>query len=64
MIYSLIMHFNGYTVTGWSSLMMSIWLLGGLILIAIGIVGEYIGKIYLETKERPRFIVDEFINKE
>lgn len=61
-IYSIVRRFTGHTVTGWASLMMSIWLLGGLILLSIGIVGAYIGKIYLETKERPRFIVDEFIN--
>ena len=64
MIYSVSRHFAGHTVTGWASLMMSIWFLGGLILLAIGIVGEYIGKIYLETKERPRYIIDEFLNKE
>lgn len=62
-IYSMVRRFTGHTVTGWASLMMSIWLLGGLILLSIGIVGSYIGKIYLETKERPRYIVDEFINE-
>lgn len=64
MIYSVFRHFAGHTVTGWSSLMTSIWFLGGLNLLAIGIVGEYIGKIYLETKSRPRYIIDEFINSE
>lgn len=64
MIYSVFRHFTGHTVTGWSSLMTSIWFLGGLNLLAIGIVGEYIGKIYLETKSRPRYIIDEFINSE
>lgn len=64
MIYSFFRHFAGHTVTGWSSLMTSIWFLGGLNLLAIGIVGEYIGKIYLETKSRPRYIIDEFINSE
>ena len=62
-IYSMVRRFTGHTVTGWASLMMSIWLLGGLILLSIGIVGSYIGKIYLETKERPRYIVDEFVNE-
>ena len=63
MVYSFSRHLAGHTVTGWASLMMSIWFLGGLILLAIGIVGEYIGKIYLETKERPRYLIDEFLNK-
>ena len=40
----------------------SLWFIGGLILLSIGIVGEYVGKIYLETKKRPRFIVSEFLN--
>ena len=64
MLYSVSRYFAGHTVTGWSSLMISIWFLGGLNLLAIGIVGEYIGKIYLETKSRPRYIIDEFINSE
>lgn len=64
MIYSIVRHFTGHTVAGWSSLMISIWLFGGLILLSIGIVGEYIGKIYLETKERPRYLIDEFLNSE
>ena len=64
MLYCVSMYFAGHTVTGWSSLMISIWFLGGLNLLAIGIVGEYIGKIYLETKSRPRYIIDEFINSE
>ncbi len=62
-VYSFIRHFTGNTVPGWSSLMISIWLMGGLQLLAIGIVGEYIGKIYLETKHRPRYIVETFLNK-
>lgn len=62
-VYSIIRHFTGNTVPGWSSLMISIWLMGGLQLLAIGIVGEYIGKIYLETKHRPRYIVETFLNK-
>lgn len=61
LIYSLISHFTGQTTLGWTSLIVSIWALGGLQLLAIGIIGEYIGKIYLETKHRPRFIVEKFI---
>ena len=58
-IYSLVRHFTGHTVTGWTSVMASVWAIGGLMLLAIGVVGEYIGKIYLETKQRPRFIIEE-----
>ncbi len=61
LIYSLVRHFMGDTVLGWTSLMVSIWAMGGLQLFAIGIVGEYVGKIYLETKARPKFIVDKYI---
>ena len=58
-VYTFISHFTGNTVSGWSSLMISIWFLGGLNLLALGIVGEYIGKIYGEVKNRPRFIVEQ-----
>jgi polyisoprenyl-phosphate glycosyltransferase len=57
-IYFVFLKFTGHTQTGWTSLIMSIWLLGGLQLIAFGLIGEYIGKIYKETKRRPRYIVD------
>ena len=50
-------------VPGWASLAVSIWALGGVQLISIGLIGEYIGKIYLESKHRPRYIVEKFINK-
>ena len=60
-IYSIISHFVGATVSGWASTLCSIWALGGLQLLAIGIIGEYIGKIYLEAKRRPRFIVETFL---
>ena len=61
LIYSFIMWIIGNTVSGWSSLIVSIWALGGLQLLAIGVVGEYIGKIYMESKHRPRFIVEEIL---
>lgn len=60
-IYSIVRLCIGATVDGWTSLMVSIWLLGGLQLLAIGIVGEYIGKIYLESKRRPRFTVETYL---
>lgn len=55
MIYTLIQKFNGGTVSGWSSLMISIWLLGGIQLLSLSVLGEYIGKIFTEVKRRPRF---------
>ena len=61
-IYSLISFFVGAAVSGWASTLCSIWALGGLQLLAIGIIGEYIGKIYMETKRRPRFIVEEYLD--
>ncbi len=59
LIYSLVQHFLGHTTAGWTSLMASIWTLGGIQLSAIGVIGKYIGKMYLETKHRPRFIIEE-----
>lgn len=59
LLYCLIRYLGGQTVSGWASLSVSIWALGGLQLLMIGIVGEYVGKTYLETKRRPRWIVDE-----
>lgn len=64
LIYSLIRHAMGATVVGWTFLAVSIWAIGGLILLSLGIIGEYIGKIYLETKERPRYIVEQFLDEE
>ena len=61
-IYSLVSFFIGASVSGWASTLCSIWALGGLQLLAIGIIGEYIGKIYLETKRRPRFIVEKYLD--
>ncbi|MDD6491832.1 MAG: glycosyltransferase family 2 protein, partial [Firmicutes bacterium] len=64
LIYSLVRHFMGATIVGWTTLMVSVWGIGGLILLSLGVVGEYIGKIYLETKARPRFIIEQFLNDE
>ena len=58
LIYALISYFTGHVVPGWTSLILSIWFLGGLQLLAIGLVGQYIGKIYTEVKDRPRFIIE------
>lgn len=54
----------GDTVLGWASLMCSVWAIGGLILLSLGVIGEYIGKIYLETKGRPRFLIREVLDDE
>lgn len=59
--YSLIRHFMGATEIGWTSTIVSVWAIGGLQLLSIGIIGEYIGKIYLETKARPKFIIEEYL---
>ncbi len=63
LLYSLVQWMNGNTIKGWTTLILSIWTLGGLQILCIGVIGEYIGKIYLESKQRPRFIVEEFINE-
>jgi len=52
----------GGTVAGWASVICSVWAIGGLILLAIGVIGEYIGKIYMETKARPRFIIQDILD--
>jgi len=60
-IWVLYVHLTHHTVSGWSSLMLSVWFLGSLILMAIGIVGEYVGKIFVEVKNRPRYNIQEEI---
>lgn len=63
-IYVLAAILLGRTYPGWASLMLSLWFLGSLILIALGIIGEYIGKIYLEVKHRPRYFIEETVDGE
>ena len=63
LLYALVSKLMGHTSAGWTSLMGSIWLIGGIQLLSLGIVGEYIGKIYKETKHRPRFIIESVLNK-
>ena len=58
-VYVLISFFNEKTVPGWSSSLISVCLIGGIQLISLGVIGEYVGKIYLETKHRPRYIIGE-----
>lgn len=63
-VYALISYFTGQVVPGWTSLILSIWFLGGLQLIATGMVGLYIGKIYMEVKHRPRYNIETVLEKE
>lgn len=61
MMYALISFIMGSTIAGWTSLLISLWLIGGLLLLSIGIIGEYIGKIYKEVKHRPRYLIEKQI---
>lgn len=63
LLYSIIVKILGLADIGWTSVICSIWMIGGIQLLSLGIIGEYIGKIYNETKARPRFIIEEFIKK-
>ena len=60
-VYALVRHYTGQTIDGWTTTVLSVWAIGGLIMISLGVIGEYIGKIYLETKNRPRFIIESYI---
>ncbi|MBR2265712.1 MAG: glycosyltransferase family 2 protein [Paludibacteraceae bacterium] len=60
-IYALVSYLCGSAVAGWTSMLISIWFIGGTILLSIGIIGEYVGKIYKEVKRRPRYIIEESI---
>ena len=61
MVYIIVAWIQGEVVAGWSSLLFSLWFIGGLLLLSIGIIGEYIGKIYTEVKHRPRYIIEKSI---
>lgn len=62
LIWSIVRHFIGETIVGWTSLVVSLWFLGGLIMLSVGVIGEYVAKIYLEVKRRPRYLVQDFID--
>lgn len=61
MVYSLVVKILGYTVPGWTFITISIWLIGGIQMLFLGIIGEYIGKIYAETKHRPKYFIEDDI---
>ncbi len=64
LIYFLVIFFLGRTVQGWATIVISVWGIGGLQLLAIGILGEYVGKVYLETKHRPRYLIEQYLKEE
>ncbi len=64
LLWTLIRRIAGHTVSGWTSLMWSIWMIGGIQLLSLGVIGEYIGKVYGESKRRPRFIIERVVNDE
>lgn len=61
-IYAIIRHFSGETIIGWTSLFASIWFIGGVQLVSVGIIGQYVGKNFIESKHRPRYYIEEYIN--
>ncbi len=63
-IYAFVSYFCGTVVPGWTSLILSIWFLGGVQLVSIGLVGQYIGKIYIEVKQRPRYNIEKVLDVE
>lgn len=63
LLYALISHICGVTVAGWTAIVCSIWLLGGLQMLCLGVVGAYIGKIYSEVKQRPRYLIETHLKK-
>ena len=63
-VYNVVRWAMGNTVAGWASLACSVWFIGGLILLSLGVIGEYLGKLYLESKDRPRFLIREVLDGE
>lgn len=60
-VYTLYRYFSDETIEGWTSLMLSIWFCTGVLLLSLGIIGEYVGKIFLEVKERPRYVIEKVV---
>lgn len=63
LIYFLVVYLLGKTVAGWTSIVISVWAIGGLQLLALGVIGEYVGKTYMESKARPKYFIEAFLNK-
>ncbi|MEI6984098.1 glycosyltransferase, partial [Klebsiella pneumoniae] len=63
-IYALIQKTTGTTVEGWTSVMIAIFFLGGVQMLSLGIIGEYVGKIYIETENRPKYFIDESVGND
>ena len=63
-IYALISYISGQVTSGWTSLILSVWFIGGVILFSLGLIGQYIGKIYIEVKERPRYNIEKLLKHE
>lgn len=63
LVYSLVRWATGETIIGWASVICSVWAIGGLILLSLGVIGEYVGKVYLETKGRPRFLIKDLLDE-
>ncbi len=62
-VYAIVQKLMGHAGMGWASLMVSIWFIGGVQLLSIGLIGEYIGKLYKEVKRRPRYIIEAYVNE-
>ncbi len=62
-IYAIVSYSTGNVVSGWTSLILSLWFIGGMILFSLGLVGQYIGKIYIEVKERPRYLIEQILTE-
>ena len=60
-IFALVEHFEGKTIQGWTSMLVSLWFIGGIVTTGVGITGVYIGKIYTEVKRRPRYFIEETV---
>ena len=63
-IYSLVEHAHGNTIQGWTSLFVSIWFIGGVQLVCLGVIGQYVGKTFVEAKKRPRYYIESYIKHE
>lgn len=63
-IYSVVRHFQGQTIQGWTSLFVSIWFLGGVQLVCLGVIGQYVGKTFVEAKKRPRYYIERHLSRD